>query len=111
MVQLRNGEAAIIDRRKFAEYALNIEHDDGKHKAKLFHDILGITNDNVDLLVEALKKLAVTAEALEGKKDHYGERYTIDFHFEGPSGHARLRSAWIIRTGEHTRRLVTCYVL
>ena len=43
-----NGDKAIIDSRKLTEYALNLEHEDGRHKAALFRDLVGIARDNCD---------------------------------------------------------------
>jgi hypothetical protein len=41
-----NAENAVVDIRKLRDYCLNLEHDDGKHKARLFLSILGVTADN-----------------------------------------------------------------
>jgi hypothetical protein len=46
-----------------------------------------------------------------GHADRYGQRYVIDFEFQGPVGQAMIRSARIIRTNETVPRLVTCYIL
>jgi hypothetical protein len=86
-------------------------HDDGKHKARLFRDLLGLTRDHVTLLLNALKEAAADGEAVSGRLDHYGQRYIIDFEFVGPTGQAMIRSAWIMRPGETAPRLVTCYIL
>jgi len=110
-MKLPNADQAIIDPTKFTDYALNPEHDDGKHKAALFRNLLGITADNLDVLMEALRDAAVGREVELGRADRYGQRYILDFEFVGPDGKARLRSAWIVRTGEVVPRLVTCYII
>ena len=110
-MKLPHGEQATIDPRKILDYSLSPEHDDGKHKAKLFETVLGLTRDHASLLIDALKEAAVDGEAVPGRLDRYGQRYGIDFEFVGPTGQATLRSAWIIRPGETTPRLVTCYIL
>jgi hypothetical protein len=110
-VNLPNGNRAVVDPRKVTDYCLSPEHDDGKHKARLFHDLLGLTLDNADLLLDALKETALTGEAELGKLDKYGQRYVVDFPFAGPRGPATVRSAWIVRAGEDFPRLVTCYIL
>ena len=63
------------------------------------------------MLLDARKKAAVDGETVSGRLDRYGQRYGIDFEFVGPAGQAMIRSAWIIRPGEATPRLVTCYIL
>ena len=110
-MKLPNGNQAIIDPRKVTDYCLSPDHDDGKHKARLFHDLLGLTLDNAPLLLDALKEAAAGGDAVIGKLDKYGQRYVIDFEFAGPGGQATLRSAWMVRTGEEFPRLVTCYIL
>lgn len=109
-MKLPNGERAIIDPRKLMDYCLNPEHEDGKHKAILFDEMVGITRENADLLLDALQYAAAHDDGVPGNHDKYGQRYVIDFQFAGPGGTANIRSAWIIRTGEDVPRLVSCYI-
>jgi hypothetical protein len=110
-MKLPNCEQAIIDPRKLTEYSLSPDHDDGKHKARLFREVVGVSLENARLLIDALKEAVVREEAIPGKQDRYGQRYVVDFNFTGATGSAIVRSAWIIRTGENLPRLVTCYLL
>ena len=110
-MKLPHGDAAIIDQRKITDYCLSPDHDDGKHKARLFQNVLGLTRNHATLLLDALREAVVSGEAVHGRLDRYGQRYVIDFEFAGPTGRATLRSAWIIRPGETALRLVTCYIL
>jgi hypothetical protein len=45
-----NAENAIVDIRKLRDYCLNPEHENGKHKARLFASILGMTADDAEEL-------------------------------------------------------------
>ena len=110
-MRLPNGDKVIIDLRKFQDYMLNDEHEEGRHKAKLFREIVGVTWENVDFLVEDLRIAVLLNDAIEGKEDIHGKRFIIDFKFQGPTGMAMVRSCWIIRTGEENARLITCYIL
>lgn len=110
-MNLPHGNNAIIDNRKVVEYCLSDEHDDGKHKARLFREILGISVDNAQTLFEALKAAAASEEAVPAKLDRYGQRYLVDFVLAGPRGRATVRSVWIVLAGEQFPRLVTCYIL
>ena len=110
-MKLPNGAQATIEPRKVTDYCLNPEHDDGRHKAHLFQKILGMTLDDADTLLAALNHAAIHAEATLGKRDQYGQRYTIEFEFVGPAGTATIRSGWIIGTGDLVPRFVTCYIL
>ena len=109
-MKLRNGDRAIIDRRKITDYCLSLDHDDGSHKARLFQALVGLNQNNSSLLLDALRRAAATGDAALGKVDRYGRRYVIDFEFAGPGGTATIRSAWILRGGEDVPRLVTCYI-
>ena len=42
-----NAERAAVDIRKLHDYCLNPDHDEGKHKARLFHKALGMTAQDV----------------------------------------------------------------
>ena len=45
-MKIPNADHAVIDPRKLTEYSLNAYHDDGKHKALLFRNLLGMTAEN-----------------------------------------------------------------
>ena len=110
-MKLPNGDRAIVDVRKIEEYCLSDEHDDGKHKALRFRELMGVTRDNSELLIGLLHQAAAQGEATPGKSDRYGRRYVVDFSLQGPAGTATVRSAWIVLAGQTVPRLVTCYVL
>ena len=63
-MKLPYGDKAIIEQRKIMDYSLSPDHDDGKHKARLFRDLLGLTRDHATLLLDALKEAAVDGEAV-----------------------------------------------
>jgi len=54
---------------------------------------------------------AVQEEATLGVWDAYGQRYVLDFLMKGPLGTAKVRSSWIVLTGENFPRLTSCYVI
>ncbi len=110
-MKLPNGQLARIDVRKLLNYALSTEHDDGRHKAKLFRKLLDIDTESSELLMLALRDAAAHADATLGRKDQYGQRYHINFEFKGCRGRAIIRSAWIVRSGETLPDLITCYIL
>jgi hypothetical protein len=90
---------------------LNERHPRGRHKARVFASVLGLTVDNRDLLRQALFKAAVHGEATLGERDAYGQRYVIDFEMVGPRGSAAVRSNWIVLKGKDFPRMTSCYVL
>ena len=108
---LPNAENAVVDIRKLRDYCLNPEHDDGKHKARLFSSILGITVENAEELRQIILKVVKTQEVRLGRRDEFGQRYTLDFTLEWQDRSATIRSAWIIKDGSDVPRLTSCYPL
>ena len=106
-----NAENAVVDMRKLRDYCLSLEHDDGKHKARLFSSMLGMTADNAEELRRILLEVIKTHAAQLGRQDGFGQRYTLDFTIEWQSRSATLRSGWIIEHGAETPKLTTCYPL
>ncbi|NQE36325.1 DUF6883 domain-containing protein [Microcoleus asticus] len=106
-----NAKNAVVDIRKLRDYCLNPEHDDGKHKARLFSSILGMTPDNAEELRQILLEVIQTHEAQLGRRDGFGQRYTLDFTIEWQNRSATLRSGWIIEHHLEIPRLTTCYPL
>jgi len=106
-----NSEQAFIDIRKLTDYCLNLEHLEGRHKARVFKSALNIDLDNVDKLQAALLEAVQTQQAIPTQHNRYGQKYIVDFmmiHF-----HQRVvvRSVWMVLHTEGFPRLVTCYVL
>lgn len=102
---------AVVDIRKLRDYCLNPNHDEGKHKARLFLAALGLTAQRAEVLQLALLQAARTQEAHLGRKDAFGQRYTIDFMMVWRGHRAMLRSGWILENDSQTPRLTTCYPL
>ncbi len=106
-----NAKNAVVDIRKLRDYCLNPEHDDGKHKARLFSSILGMTPDNAEELRQIVLEVIQTHEAQLGRRDGFGQRYTLDFTIQWQNRSATLRSGWIIEHDSEIPRLTTCYPL
>jgi hypothetical protein len=104
-------ENAVVDIHKLRDYCLNPEHDDGKHKARLFLSILGMNTDHAEELRQILLEIVKTGEVRLGRQDTFGQRYTLDFSLEWQNRSATLRSGWIIEHGSTIPRLTTCYPL
>ena len=108
-MKLPGGDAAIVDRHKLTGYCLNPEDPRGKHKARVFAT-LGFTAENADVLRAALLTAAASADAQAGASDVFGDRYVIEFEIRGPRATGIIRSTWIIRRGEKSPRLTSCFV-
>jgi len=110
-MKLPNSESAVVDVRKLTEYCLNFSHPRGRHKAQVFASALGLSTAHAEDLCVALLAAAQREDAFPSTRDEYGERFVVDFMMVGPGGRARVRSSWMIRTGENAPRLITCYIL
>jgi hypothetical protein len=70
-----------------------------------------MTADNAEELRQILLEVIQTHEAQLGRRDEFGQRYTIDFTIESQNRSATLRSGWIIEHDLEIPRLTTCYPL
>jgi hypothetical protein len=109
-VKLPNASRAVADLSKLQNYSLSASHFWGRHKARVFRSVLGLTAENAHVLREAVLHAAITADAELGHLDEYGQRYVLDFEWRGLAGKAIVRSCWIVRIGEDFPRLTSCYV-
>jgi hypothetical protein len=109
-MRLPGGENAVVDLEKLVSYCLNPEHARGKHKARVFARVLGLTAQHAELLRAALLEAAITNDARETHSDQFGDRYMPDFVLRGPRGAGTVRSLWIVRRGESSPRLASCYL-
>jgi hypothetical protein len=72
-MKLPNGERADLG-TKLEDYSLNPWHRDGRHKARVFASVLGITLENQQSLRDALLHAAATSDAAEFRGDNgFGE--------------------------------------
>ena len=109
-MRLPGGSNAIVDLEKLADYCLSAHHPRGKHKARVFASVLGYAAEHADKLRADLLTAAATQEVLSTTSDEFGDRYVIDFDVNGPRGRGLVRSTWIVRRGETSPRLTSCYV-
>jgi hypothetical protein len=86
-MRLPNGDRAELG-TKLEDYALNMLHREGRHKARAFESVLGITAGSADVLRRALRFPLSTAK-----------------------GTGTVVSVWIVRHGEDFPRLTTCYIV
>lgn len=107
-MKLPEGHLAYLG-NKIEEYCLNFEHQEGKNKAILFKNKLGITLSNAEILKQALKEAAITEDVIIQKVNEYGTYYNQKFVLKTESGSSLVLAAWIIRKGETFPRLTNSY--
>lgn len=100
-----------VPKEKLTEYALNFEHKgDGKSKAKLFRDLLGITRDNWRYLAAQLENGLADGVLNNVRRTNYGIQYHIDIPVKGLNGVSKtVRTAWITLDNT-TISLTTAYI-
>ena len=110
-MKLPNGDRADLG-TKIEDYVLNPRHREGRHKARVFESVLGITLANGEVLRQAILLAAENSDDAEplGNNGH-GEVYILRFPVETRRGSATVLTVWIIRDGEDFPRLITCYIL
>jgi hypothetical protein len=110
-MKLPNGEQADLG-AKLEDYSLNPLHRDGRHKARVFESVLGLTKANADLLRSAISLAVGTSENAVRRGDNsFGHVYELRFPLTTKFGTATILTAWIIRRNEDFPRLVTCFIV
>ncbi len=109
-MKLPHAESAIIAIEKLRNYCLDPEHPRGKHKARVFSSVLGLTQEDAQILQEAIARAVRESDCEPGQSDQYGQRFTVDFTMKARRRAAEIRTSWIILTGEDYPRLTSCYV-
>lgn len=105
--------AIVVEIAKVRDYCLDESHPRGRHKARIFRSILGLTVADAEYLRQVLLDTARDRQDdfLTGECDEFGQRYMLDFPLNTTKGSATIRSAWIVLTGENVLRLASSYVL
>ena len=111
MRRVPNGEQAIVDIRKIEDYCLSSAHPRGRHKARVFHQALGISRSDAPWLREVLLDGVRSREAVRLDADDFGSRWQVDVTVARHGRSAVIRTIWNIRAGESAPRFVTSWVL
>jgi hypothetical protein len=110
-MELPNKLHAYISISKITDYLLSESHTVGKSKAKFFRSF-GFNETNISQFAKGLVDIAQTDTVVEATETVYGNKYMIDGQLKTPSGDMiRLRTVWIIETGDDVPRLVTAHPL
>ena len=109
--ELPNVDKAKINPNKLTEYALNLEHPQGRNKAKVIKSVLGYDKNEANHLILQIQEKLHKCKAIPGKVDEYGKRYTVDIPITGINGNtAIVRTGWILKADIDIPELVTIYV-
>jgi hypothetical protein len=106
-----HAESAVLDIRKLEDYCLNPSHPRGRHKARVFRQVLDVDRSDAPWLRDILLQAARVSEAAQVGADVWGSQWRIDVTVWRQEKTAVVRTIWIIRTGENFPRFVSCWVL
>ena len=97
---------------KLRNYALDPNHPEGMHKARVFKAALGIEQTHADVLARILKESLFRAPAVSGIKDQHGQRWTTYHEVVGLTGKpAVVTVIWIYRPEQaDVPVLISCYI-
>jgi L-ribulose-5-phosphate 3-epimerase UlaE len=110
-MELPNKLRAYVSINKITDYLLSETHAVGKSKAKFFRSV-GFNEANISQFEKILVDIAQTETVVEVTETIYGKKYVLDGQLKTPSGDMiRLRTVWIIETGDDIPKLVTAYPL
>lgn len=109
-MKLPNAENAVVDIAKLRGYSLNLDHESGGHKARVFRAALVLTWEDAEWLRVELIKIARECDVVSGELSPFGQKYVIDAQLTSNESTAIVRTAWIIENGTDFPRLVSCYV-
>ena len=111
MKRLPSADEAVVDRRKITDYLLSGRHPDGRSKAAFFSGF-GFRTTHWRAFAEALRAHGRNGTVTGLTESAYGARYNVDGAIETPDGrNPRVRTVWIIESGDDKPRLVTAHPL
>lgn len=108
---LAKADEAVFEIEKLTLYALNPEHEDGRHKAIVFASALGFELQHAQelraLILEAVKTAAVT----NVRVGVHGLQPEVLVQIQGRNGKTKyVVTAWELAGREQIPRLITLYV-
>ena len=108
-MKLPNADRAIIATEKLIGYCLNPEHSKGKHKARVFQSVLGISRENVDDLYDLIQQAALSGEVVQQRSTPFGQEFKVDWTVPG-FDRVQLRTIWIIALESTAPQLVSAFI-
>lgn len=69
MMKLPHADRAVVDVVKLRDYSLSAKHEEGKHKARVFADALGLKSDDADLVASEIIGRCEGRRLSDGKKE------------------------------------------
>ena len=110
-MKLPRAEEAVVPPTKVENYLLNLGHPIGGGKARFFLSF-GFRREEWNVLADALHNHVRENLIADSISDTDGVTYLVEGPLETPSGRKpRVRSVWLIETGELAPRFISAYPL
>jgi hypothetical protein len=109
--RLPQADRSVLDIRKIEDYVLDPLHPRGRHKARIFREVLGLQRSDATWLRDVLLDAVRSNEASQVSSDIWGTYWRCDISIKRQGKAAVVRTIWIVRTGENMPRFVTCWAL
>jgi hypothetical protein len=104
-------EYAVIPSEKLRGYALNIEHETGQHKARVFKSTLGIEQQDWRYLHDQIIEGLPESEAILHHETVRWQGWTVPILVRGQnSRRAYVTTGWTIKAEDRRPKLATAYV-
>jgi hypothetical protein len=107
-MRLASFKRCVVPLEKLRDYLLNLNHPDGRHKARFFSRF-GYSTANIEVCAQALTDHAEDNEVANTILSQFGMTYIVERHFRTPDGRGPcIVTIWI---GEFNgiARFVTAY--
>ncbi|MEA5471601.1 DUF6883 domain-containing protein [Spirulina sp. 06S082] len=108
-MKLPNGDRAEISMQKLVGYCLNPKHSSGKHKARVFASVLGITAANAEELRALIQIAAIEGEVFQQNVTEFGQQYKVDWLLPDRD-RVTLRTIWEITSNNLSPRLISAFL-
>ncbi|MBW4571080.1 MAG: hypothetical protein KME31_24605 [Tolypothrix carrinoi HA7290-LM1] len=108
-MKLPNGEQAEISMQKLIGYCLNPVHPSGKHKARVFASVLGITVENAEILQQLVQTAALEGKVVQQDTTAFGQQFKVDWIVPDTDG-VQLRTIWEITSKNPNPRLIYAFI-
>jgi hypothetical protein len=96
---LPNHLAATVDCRKLSDYALNLNHPEGRHKARVFLSALGLASSDSAWLANSILAELANNEAHLVEETPWGTLYEVDMEIRKAARCAVIRTGWLCAGG------------
>lgn len=110
--KLPYADRAVVPREKLEGYLLNLGHEVGRHKARVFGAALGIQAGDWHYLRDRIAEGVLAARVSAVRDTPWGRLYEAAVPVEGLNGQTRrVMTVWLVASAGDSPRFVTGYVL